>query len=99
MGCGQVDLLGDGHEADIPSPKSLQKGDLLRCVTAQTVHSDHHNSVCTGTAGVEQMGNFAATWTLRQEPSAAHSPVANQLNQRGSHGLTPGQNAGFLSVE
>ena len=96
---GQIDLLSNGHQADLSAAKSLQEGDLLRCVSAQSIHSDDNHCICLWTTRLQQMGNLPAPWTFRQKFGAAHSSVGHQLNQLCSHGLTPGRNPGFLSIE
>jgi hypothetical protein len=99
MRCGQIDLLGDCHKADLARAKTLQQGDLLGGISAQPVRPNNDNRTDAGATRFQQMGYPPPSRTLAQELRAAHTLVSDDLDQLGVLSGTSGLDPPLLSVQ
>ena len=95
---GEVDLLCDCHEADLPGAKSLEEADLLGGVTPEAVHAHDDHCISCWPSGLEQLGDSAPAGTLPQELRAADTLVSDDFDQLGLLSLTPGPDPALLSA-
>lgn len=99
MGCGQVYLLGDGNQTDLPGPEALKEGDLLGGVPTEAVGPDHDDGVREGSARINHLDEPGSAWPIREELGSRHTLVPDDLSDLVAESVGPSPDPGLLSVE